>query len=501
MMTPTPAPVNPFTDLMDMIDSISLSQGYVMMDVRDNAIIANTEAITNLTTSLTLFINHLDTLTTSGSTISEKGHLFEQKPSSDTGAKPLGVAGIANPTTAIAESVASNTEVLKTISATLKSGADLGESLGLGDKTEKLKKLSEGLNAFGEISDAFDGVKNAKGFLGTLSGLAGVATTVAATAKAIGPQGAAFVTVGAGVKKIWDYSTEEARSQEPQQDKTTFMSPQFLAKYPHLQKIVDNASYSEQLAEWTKHKPVTQLQQERAKYEQRFLADGGELHFNDRLARTDEAYLPAVISAMTRSATMPNNPIKDVLFDTPELQKAFKEYADPLGNIKTRLADKQRVFWTAEHGPYEPLRAKEMYVKNDEYSTYDLMNFIFRIDDRLDDSVKKGLFAYKQNGASYVGNYVQSLSGKFGNIPGSQKAVEEAQARLIRGFNVIEQEKAAAQGQSERVNTVGCNTINFNKSLIEHFTINVKDSREGVRDFKRKVEEVLLEILNSINAN
>ena len=35
--------------------------------------------------------------------------------------------------------------------------------------------------------------------------------------------------------------------------------------------------------------------------------------------------------------------------------------------------------------------------------------------------------------------------------------------------------------------------------MIDHFTINVKDTKEGVADLKRKVEEVLLEILNSAN--
>ena len=41
--------------------------------------------------------------------------------------------------------------------------------------------------------------------------------------------------------------------------------------------------------------------------------------------------------------------------------------------------------------------------------------------------------------------------------------------------------------------------INLNKPMIDHFTINVKDTKEGVADLKRKVEEVLLAILNSAN--
>ena len=42
--------------------------------------------------------------------------------------------------------------------------------------------------------------------------------------------------------------------------------------------------------------------------------------------------------------------------------------------------------------------------------------------------------------------------------------------------------------------------INLNKPMIEHFTINTKEVKEGLNDFKHKVEEVLLEILNSANA-
>jgi len=41
--------------------------------------------------------------------------------------------------------------------------------------------------------------------------------------------------------------------------------------------------------------------------------------------------------------------------------------------------------------------------------------------------------------------------------------------------------------------------INLNKPMIESFTIYVKDGKDGINDFKHKVEEVLLEILNSAN--
>lgn len=43
-------------------------------------------------------------------------------------------------------------------------------------------------------------------------------------------------------------------------------------------------------------------------------------------------------------------------------------------------------------------------------------------------------------------------------------------------------------------------TININKPFIEHFTINAKEIREGYDGLKQKVEQILLEILNSVGA-
>lgn len=42
--------------------------------------------------------------------------------------------------------------------------------------------------------------------------------------------------------------------------------------------------------------------------------------------------------------------------------------------------------------------------------------------------------------------------------------------------------------------------INLNKPMIEHFTIHVAEMKEGLGNFRQKVEEILLEILNSANA-
>lgn len=57
-----------------------------------------------------------------------------------------------------------------------------------------------------------------------------------------------------------------------------------------------------------------------------------------------------------------------------------------------------------------------------------------------------------------------------------------------------------SRNSNSRQNEVGRSVhIHLDKPLIERFTIEVKDAKEGLSDFKRKVEEVLLEILNSAN--
>ncbi len=53
------------------------------------------------------------------------------------------------------------------------------------------------------------------------------------------------------------------------------------------------------------------------------------------------------------------------------------------------------------------------------------------------------------------------------------------------------------QGDNQGGRTIN---INLNKPMIEYFTINTNGVKEGINDFKHKVEEALLEILNSANA-
>ncbi len=62
----------------------------------------------------------------------------------------------------------------------------------------------------------------------------------------------------------------------------------------------------------------------------------------------------------------------------------------------------------------------------------------------------------------------------------------------IRDAGATRQE-TARQGGSAKI------SININRPLIGSFSINVKNGSDGLKDFKQKVEEVLLEILNEAN--
>ncbi len=65
----------------------------------------------------------------------------------------------------------------------------------------------------------------------------------------------------------------------------------------------------------------------------------------------------------------------------------------------------------------------------------------------------------------------------------------------------LTREKLPLTGKSKTIGnpTPGVININLNKPMIENFSINTNNINEGVNDFRHKVEEVLLEILNSAN--
>ncbi len=90
-------------------------------------------------------------------------------------------------------------------------------------------------------------------------------------------------------------------------------------------------------------------------------------------------------------------------------------------------------------------------------------------------------------------------------------AIEEAFANLLgkanegRYFPVSERNPSYSSGNQrrpEQANTSGGKVININlnKAMVENFIIHANNVTDGLNDFKQKVEEVLLEILNSANA-
>jgi len=93
------------------------------------------------------------------------------------------------------------------------------------------------------------------------------------------------------------------------------------------------------------------------------------------------------------------------------------------------------------------------------------------------------------------------------SVPGL--LADTAYTQSVKGFSEISPDnKALPNGigarQLNKTNSVTpasghAININLNKPMIENFTINVKDGKEGIGDFKTKVEGVLLEILNSAN--
>lgn len=482
MTTLSPAPINPFTDVMDMIDSNSIRQSYLLPGINNGALIANTEAIINLTAKIALLTSHTETDKWEKSNAPTIKAHFEQ----ESGNNDL----VASSTAGKEDG---HSDVLKTVTGVLKGGVEIAESFGFSEKVAKLRELSEGLSAFGEMAEAIDAAKNTHG-AEAITKLGNAITSFANLAKATSIPSA---VVGLGFKSVWDFSQERTRSFHPKVDRTTFMSPDVVASTPHVQWIAENVAYAKQVAERTRQKPAAQLQQDQQRYEENFSKKGGELHFSDKLAREDPAYISAIVNAMMKSEERSDHPIKNILFDTPELLSEFQKNVDPLHRFSTRLADKKVVSPFHTNGIQNVSEVKD-YVKQEEFTSYDLLNFAFQVDYRLKDEVEKGLAGYTQNPLGYTKGHENTIFNMFGRIPAAREKSNDAVDWFFRGTKEIDAEKNTKQSKNIAYPGTG-NTINI-KSLIEHFTINVKDSREGIRDFKRKVEEALLEILNSINA-
>lgn len=101
---------------------------------------------------------------------------------------------------------------------------------------------------------------------------------------------------------------------------------------------------------------------------------------------------------------------------------------------------------------------------------------------------------------TYNNALVDFLDGTSDMGKGMSKEAKETTARLAN-YDLVQTAKKEYNVQANNSNSRPGNNITFNRALIEHFTINVKDSKEGIKDLKRKVEEALLEILNTVTYN
>ena len=119
--------------------------------------------------------------------------------------------------------------------------------------------------------------------------------------------------------------------------------------------------------------------------------------------------------------------------------------------------------------------------------------------------------ANKEIAALYKKNKVQQAVEKAASA--KEVSVRLATEEELEDYNLKKQglpAKSAVTGRTNRGvgsyllpvpgNGGRTITINLNKPMIEHFTINTNEIKKGLNDFKHKVEEVLLEILNSANA-
>ncbi len=104
-------------------------------------------------------------------------------------------------------------------------------------------------------------------------------------------------------------------------------------------------------------------------------------------------------------------------------------------------------------------------------------------------------YGYPELINSYPKPYENAFIGSRNKLPtvrGMQKPeVFDFKEIKLRG------QLSRQHAQPERSRTI---QINLNRAMVENFTIHTSNAKEGLADFKGKVEEVLLEILSNANA-
>ncbi|WP_133162587.1 hypothetical protein [Flavipsychrobacter stenotrophus] len=398
------------------------------------------------------------------------------------------------------------TEVIKTASEGVKTISEAGSSIeGLAGYMAKLKGVA---GTIGSIAGVLDGVEKLDASKDNISKIKsiieilGSAATAGENASVMGPAAAVFATGTSLAVGLYDWQRRQIKDpyDVPQ---TNFVDKGLKYGNNSLAAVHATRDHASYIASLAKQKSPEQIQNEAIKLADVWLAKGGDILFNDDMAANNPAYSIGLAMALNRNNAMSKPAINKVLFDDPGEEKAFKKNFDSMGLFRTESLPLVLDKWRDPYGIAN--FKKERYVSRkqmrERYAPRKTMGNI-TLDDIQNKYLTDLIQGYEQYGNTYVTNAIAMMDKQHRKDPYYQKSKVTVLEQFDRAKKIINEESKQAPGGTsnnyqQRGNTG--NTINFNKALIVHFTINVKDSKEGMNDFKRKVEEVLIEILHSVN--
>ena len=174
--------------------------------------------------------------------------------------------------------------------------------------------------------------------------------------------------------------------------------------------------------------------------------------------------------------------------------EAAKSTFDPIN--RTYLSE-----WANQYLHFQPpkeqqLAKMEMRDKIDDIKRIVLFDSVFagryRTEERGRQEITRAQNQYDQRKAPQI--FKLPTEDEWDDVLRAEKGLSLRGKRTERAQRA-EPKTGNARGSFRQI------TINLNRPMIEHFTITTNDSKEGLKDFKHKVEEVLLEILNNVNVN
>lgn len=395
-------------------------------------------------------------------------------------------------------------DVAKSIGKVAKSGVEWGVATeDIAEYAARLKPIVKGGNS---LLDALEGARKFASATEKLLEVAAGAEIVAGAlsageaASVAGPQAAVAAALSVlAISGVAAFLLKDSTGKSA----SSFLEEGVKNGNPYILNLQQSGKETHEMAVRARQGSQQEQGQRQRQLTNQLLHQKGDIYFDSDQAANDPVYIPSVVAAVDKSLAMKGNSRKGIVFEDAVDMRKFTQTFDPFNHYDKSV--RPFVALSSSDLPLgeEPVGYRSY--KQDKQSR--TRSTVGGISKQLweDAALQTVVDMYKLHNMQYVEEERVKQLKMYGNIPGyteKSKKVWELFKKQVPELDKKKKAEAYAQRNSTHraPHTADADTtINFNKSLIEHFTINVKDGGEGITDFKRKVEEVLIEILNSVN--